>query len=231
MKSIYLSHGDKGGSGKSFMADVIGSFLEMNQIPFLLIEADANENGGQPDVAPKFELSEYAQVASAPISGNGSATDLIAELFTLIEASEVEHVVINTPAGASDVLDDVGELLNLACKELGYRLVVFYSLFKTDVALKQAEKAMKGSLIKNLNELYLVQNEFFGVQKLTSRLSIFESIKVEIIHENVMRLIKADMSLAKALDSLPVLQRIQLNKFFENMKDQGLQSILKLEVN
>lgn len=228
MKTIYLSHGDKGGTGKSFVANTIGSFFEMNKQPFLLIEADANENGGQPDVGPRFELSEYAQVASAPISGAGSSRDLIAQLFELIDSTDVEHIVINTPAGASEVLDDVGELLGMACKELGLRLVIFYSLFKTDVALKQAEKVMHGSLAKYAHEIYLVKNHFFGTAKISKALNSYPVFEFDVIHENVMRLIKEDESLAEALIRLPVLQRIQLNQFFEALKRQDIEIVLQL---
>lgn len=225
MKSIYISHGDKGGCGKSFFATIIASKLSEQKIPFLLVEADANLAGGQPDVAPRFENDLYAQVVRAPISGQAAAEDLIADLFEVIEQSDVEHVVINTPAGASEVLEQVGELIGLACQNLGYRLVIFYNLFKTDVAVKQAETVLKGKLAEYATEFYFVKNEFFGIAELTELMNKKPSFTVPFLNKNVTDRLEANQSLVDA-KRFQIMQKIQVEQFYNNLEQQGLFRVL-----
>ncbi|QBZ82749.1 protein mobD [Hydrogenovibrio crunogenus] len=228
-KTIYISHGDKGGCGKSLLAMIIASILSVKKMPLLLVEADANQSGGQPDVAPRFENDDYAEVVMAPISGQESAEDLIADLFEIIEQTDVEHIVINTPAGASETLEQVGELIGLACKSLGYRLVIFYNIFKTEVAVKQAELVLEGNLVKHADELYLVKNAFFGIPELSSRISLLESFEIPVLHKNVMEKLGDRQNFAKALKTFPIMQRIQVEQFFKSLQNQGFFEVLKLE--
>jgi hypothetical protein len=229
MKNIYISHGDKGGCGKSFLANVIASIFSMNEEKFLLVEADANLSGGQPDVAPRFEHNPYAEVVMAPISGQESAEDLIADLFEVIEQTEVKHVVINTPAGASETLEQVGELIGLACENLGYRLVVLYNLFKTEVAVRQAQAVLNGKLVEYATEFYFVKNEFFGAPSLPGHMDSLPSLTVPMLHKNVMDRLGDKQGLADALKSLSIMQKIQLEQFLNSLRKQGLFEILNCE--
>lgn len=229
MKSIYFIHGDKGGCGKSFFATAIGSLFEQAQVPFLIVEADANDSGGQPDVAPRFENSSYSQVMKAPISGEGSTQDLIADLFEAIEQTDVEHVIVNTPAGASEHLEKVGELIGMAAQSLGYRLLIFYNLFKTDVALSRAVSVKNGSLAKFADEFYLVKSEFFGVPETPSELRKLHSIIVPVLHKNVMDKMASNQNLHDVLSSFFIMQRIQVEQFLNSLRGQGLLEILTIE--
>lgn len=67
-KTIIISHGDKGGCGKSHVAMVVGSELAKTNTPMLIIDADAIENGdgGDGDVAGRF--GSYAQSSVQSIS-------------------------------------------------------------------------------------------------------------------------------------------------------------------
>ena len=226
IKTIFISHGDKGGCGKSFLSTVIGSTLEFKEQKFLLVEADASEGGGQPDVAPRFLESKYAEVVKAPISGGAESVDLIAELFELIEQSDAEFVVINSPAGASQVLETVGQLITEACRQLDYRLVIFYNLFKTEVALAQAEKVINGDLVGGADEFYLVNNQFFGTPVLSGKLEQIPTLTLPVLHKNVVDRISSDTSFADAIDYLPTMQKIQLQQFFSKLMDQGLANVL-----
>lgn len=224
-KSIYISHGDKGGCGKSMLAMTIASILSINKEHFLLVEADSNLNGGQPDVSPRFEDDRFAEVVMAPISGQESAQDLITDLFDIIEQTDVKHVVINTPAGASEQLEQVGSLVGLACANLGYRLVVFYNIFKTEVAVRQAQSVLKGKLAEYANEFYLVKSDFFGAPS-SHLISSLPSLTMPILHKNVMDSLGDRKNLAEALETFPILRKIQVEFFLKTLSDQGLNSVI-----
>lgn len=226
MKSIYISHGDKGGCGKSLWAMIVASILSVKKERFLLVEADANLSGGQPDVGPRFEHDSYADVVMAPIAGQESPEDLIADLFEIIEQTDAEHIVINTPAGASETLEKVGELIGLACQTLGYRLVVFYNLFKTEVAVKQAEAVLNGKLAEYTTEFFFVKNEFFGIPELSELMNTIPSFTISVLHKNVMERLSDKQNFAEALTTFPVLQRIQVEQFFKELQNQGLFDVL-----
>lgn len=226
-KTIYISHGDKGGCGKSFLAMYIASLFEMYEAPYLLVEADASQSGGQPDVAPRFENSKYGQVVRAPISGKGSAEDLIADLFEVVQQSDVEHVVINTPAGASEQLEQVGELVGMACQGLGYRLVIFYNLFKTDVAVEQAENILYGRLAEYADEFYFVKNDYFGIPDLSLAMQEIPSFTFPVLHKNVMDRLKSNQNLSDGIKEFPMMQKIQIEQFVKSMKQQGFLEVLQ----
>lgn len=222
MKKIIISHGDKGGCGKSMVATILGSFFELKGVPFLLIEADAEESSGQPDVAPRFQDSSFGTVVTVPLSGKKAATDLIADLFDIIEQSESNYIVINTPAGASAILQDVSELIGEASAALGYELIIFYSLFKTDAALKLSERVLEGKLASYSSEFIFVKNEFFGIPELNHKLKKVPCVTIQTLHRNVLDRVKSDQNFSDAINKLGVLQQIQIHQWFRGMEVSGL---------
>uniref|UniRef100_UPI0005C964E0 hypothetical protein n=1 Tax=Thiomicrospira microaerophila TaxID=406020 RepID=UPI0005C964E0 len=227
-KHIYISHGNKGGTGKSFLAVMIGSIYELYDIPFLLIDTDANQVGGQPDVGPRFERSSKAQVVYAPLTGEDSAEDLLAELFEIIENYRGEHIILNTPAGASEQLERVGELIGMTCSDLEIDIHVFYNVFNSTLAVKQAEDLLTGSIARYATDYYIVKNKFFGLPQLTPALEKLPCFTLPIIHSNVIDRLNQNENFAQILSTLPAFQRAQLSQAFTNLANNGFLTALNI---
>ncbi|WP_440998133.1 hypothetical protein [Arhodomonas sp. SL1] len=165
-KTLIISHGDKGGCGKSTVATIIGSRLLEKGTPFVLIEADAGEgSGGQPDVAPRFTGRDNVQVTEMSMRQEGRhVEDMIAKMFGAIENWEQEYILMNTPANASATLEYVGDLIAAAVEEMGIDLRVAYSFDRSDAAVANAAAAAKGHILRAATHAAFVVNEHFGIE-------------------------------------------------------------------
>lgn len=230
-KKIIVSHGNKGGCGKSVVSNTVCSFFETHEIPFLLVEADANEKGGQPDVGPLFIESEYGSVISAPLQGDKTPVDMIADIFDIIEGSSAQYVVINTPAGASAALDEVGDLISDVAEGMGYDIIILYSLFNSPMAIVQAKKVLEERLARDARHFLFIKNEFFGIPDLSLEptLCSVPSVTLKVLHQNLMSKIQQNQSLAVALNELPLVQKIQLKQWFNDLIEQGFFTLITEE--
>ena len=233
-KTIIISNGDKGGCGKSTISNVLASKAVENGSKVLIVEADSSTGGGQPDVAPRFEgKHENIEVLVSPISANkADSADLIADIFEMIEDSEASVVVINTPAGASESLNAVGDVIAEACTDLNYALNIAYSLHDSKVALNGATDFCNSDFKKGANKIILVQNENFNPVDLSG----FNVLKKERMVK-VPKLLKSaieridnetsfyDVSIEPSL--LPALSRASFKKWMRQLDDCGIYDLLE----
>ena len=142
MKTIFFSHGDKGGVGKSFVAAVAADALLQRGHKVAIIESD----GGTPDVLVRFRAS--AQVGQIAIGKAGTAENAVGAISNWLEihGSDVEVVVVNLPANASDFLDGSADILLEVSEALGFQPKIAWSLGKTDIAAYALKKSLDEGL-------------------------------------------------------------------------------------
>ncbi|UEO00463.1 hypothetical protein A9R16_003415 [Acidiferrobacter thiooxydans] len=146
MKKIIISHGDKGGVGKSIVATVLVEVLVTGGHPVALIEGDAS----QPDVGMRYIGHEDRGISlgALPLSRAGAADAAVADLSYYLEKSAADRdVIINLPAGAGETLDGLAESLAAVADALGFDLYATYSLGKGEAPAKGLAKSLESGLM------------------------------------------------------------------------------------
>jgi hypothetical protein len=158
--AIYLSHGEKGGVGKSRLAMILIDYLiKKNVRPVVLIEGDKS---GQ-DVGAKYEgIIETGFI-------NLNRPDNMHEAFSNLgnwieEHADGKDVVINLPGQASDTLDKFADLLVNVMEMAGHDLTVFYSLGTLDMHVNNLVQSMTtGAMsVVPIERQIVVMSEFLG---------------------------------------------------------------------
>ncbi|MHB1737073.1 MAG: hypothetical protein ACYCQM_10980 [Acidithiobacillus sp.] len=123
MKHLVISHGDKGGVGKSIfsmLAVEFGLFAERN---VAIVEGDTKIG----DVKARYE--NVVSVLSVNLDKSGKdAENAIATLFGHLEALDSDFVVMNAPANAHKALDSYAELIVPVARELGFQICVAWMI-------------------------------------------------------------------------------------------------------
>jgi hypothetical protein len=123
MKHLVISHGDKGGVGKSIfsmLAVEFGLFAERN---VAIVEGDTKIG----DVKARYE--NVVSVLSVNLDKSGKdAENAIATLFGHLEALDSDFVVMNAPANAHKALDSYAELSVPVARELGFQICVAWMI-------------------------------------------------------------------------------------------------------
>lgn len=122
MKSIFVATGDKGGIGKSTVAEVMAEHAARRYGGVLVVEGDALIT----DVAPRAVHVDGASVVTVDLARQDASEDAITALFSVIEerSADIDHVVINTPASVSSTIDRQADLIRPICDEMGMTLIV-----------------------------------------------------------------------------------------------------------
>lgn len=168
MSTLILSHGDKGGVGKSTVAITIASRLYEQGAHIGIIEADATGGksnvGGMPDVGPRF-ASRINQIATLPLQDTGrDAEQSVARMIQVIEHWDCDYIIMNTPANASTTLeqDNIGSMMAALLGEIGINIRVTYSLFPSQRSTVTAGKAASGHIMSAASHAALILNEYLG---------------------------------------------------------------------
>lgn len=140
---LFISHGDKGGTGKSMAAAIMLDHLLATGAPVLLIEGDP----AIPDMALRFR---GAAVPTELVNLNraGDAETSFNKLGNILEAAAAanQHVVVNMPAGAGDTVDELAPVLSEIVSAVGYELVVTFSIgphrTSTDALIKSLARGL-----------------------------------------------------------------------------------------
>lgn len=141
---LFVSHGDKGGVGKS-MISAFAVERSLQKSTCVLIEADST----QPDLGERYAHDPSILIASLSLNRAGDSENAISKLGVFLEGAgkNSNHIVINLPAGAGGTLDSNADMIRAIADELGYRLVVTYGLEKDRVATEAMLKSLKSGLL------------------------------------------------------------------------------------
>lgn len=127
-RMLFISHGDKGGVGKSVLSMLVVEKMLADGLAPWIVEADPR----QPDIGARY--AGICDVAGLPLNRAGDAENALAAFGERLETANADHVVVNLPAGAGETLDEVAGIIRDLADALEYRLVVSYSLEKNRVA-------------------------------------------------------------------------------------------------
>lgn len=147
MATIYISHGDKGGVGKSVVSMFLVEALLADNKHVALVEADPT----QPDLADRYAGDDGIQVGALSLNAAGDAENALSRFGDWLEASaRGRDVVVNLPAGAGETLDSLGDLIAALADALGLGLTVVYSLEKNRVAADACARSFGGGLMSHV---------------------------------------------------------------------------------
>jgi len=123
MKNLIISHGDKGGVGKSIFSMLAVEYGLYRERGVAIVEGDTQIG----DVKSRYE--NVVPVLSVNLDKSGKdAENAIATLFGHLEALESDFVVMNAPANAHKALDSHAELIAPVAQELGFRICVAWMI-------------------------------------------------------------------------------------------------------
>jgi hypothetical protein len=140
---IYISHGEKGGVGKSRLAMVLVDYLiKLNERPVVVVEGD--KTGA--DVGLRY--AGMVDTGFINLNRPDAMEDAFSNLGNWIEQNaENKDVVINLPGQASDTLDKFADLLADTMDMIGHQIVVFYSLGIMDMHIDNLQKSLTDGLM------------------------------------------------------------------------------------
>ena len=105
IKTLFISHGGKGGVGKSYMACAGTEAMLAAGCHVTIVEADPT----QPDVAARYLNDPDVTVGALSLNRAGDAENSVSEFGEWLEQKGGDHVVVNLPAGAGETLDALGD--------------------------------------------------------------------------------------------------------------------------
>lgn len=157
---IYISHGEKGGVGKSRLAMVLIDYLlKRNDRPVVLVEGDKT---GQ-DVGERY--ADIIETGFINLNRPEAMLEAFSNLGNWIEEhADKKDVVVNLPGQASDTLDKFADLLASTMEMAGQKIVVFYSLGMLDLHVNNLVDSLKNGLmsVAPLERQVIIMSEASG---------------------------------------------------------------------
>jgi hypothetical protein len=121
MKKLIISHGDKGGVGKSIFAMLAVDYALHRKMPVAVVEGDVKIG----DVGKRYDGVQNVSTLRLDLDKSGrDAENAITTLFRHLEESESEIVVMNSPANAKKALDSNAEIIVPVARDLGFEICV-----------------------------------------------------------------------------------------------------------
>lgn len=153
MATIYVSHGDKGCIGKSYLSSVITDYILLRRrLPVLAVDGDMSIDGSvsNADFIARFANHPDVYTQSVSLNDPRSGIDAIYKLMDKIAdslgdgAQTVPDIVINTPANfAHTFTADVQRLIATMAEDYGMGIRVIYSIGQTALAIAGAESFIR----------------------------------------------------------------------------------------
>lgn len=142
-KQLVVTHGDKGGVGKSTMSFVVIERALDEGKNVLVIEGDLRIG----DVGIRYQNVDGVQVEGVNLDASGGeAENSVADLFDKIEQGNADLVVINTPANAAKSLDANADIIVPGAQELGYEVLVAWMIGPDEASSRLAGKSQLAEL-------------------------------------------------------------------------------------
>ncbi|MBU2755298.1 hypothetical protein HFU84_12100 [Acidithiobacillus sp. CV18-2] len=143
---MFVSHGDKGGCGKSYVSTIVVEHLLNAGNQVALVEADPT----QPDVGKRYLDDADVEIGTLSLNRAGDAENALSEFGAWLETADRDFVVVNLPAGAGETLDNQGDLMRDLADSLGYRMIVSYALEKNRIAAQAMLRSLKSGLLSHI---------------------------------------------------------------------------------
>ena len=164
-RTLYVSHGDKGGVGKSYLSMLAVEYLsQFGHVS--LIEADPT----QPDLGVRYSEMDDVTVGALPLNQAGDAVNALSAFGEMLEISNADLVVVNLPASAGETLDGTAGMIRDLADALGYSLIVTYALEKNRVA----SDALIRSIAKGLLSVVDTDKRFVAYPEYKGKVETFD---------------------------------------------------------
>ncbi len=138
MKKIIISHGDKGGVGKSMFASLALEYIISRGQKVTLVEGDPNIG----DVARRYAGVDGINVLGVNLDKSGvDAENAINALFSEIETLDSDYVVINSPANAAKTIDFHSDLIVPVAHDLGFEVLVAWMVGQGEESASLSSKS------------------------------------------------------------------------------------------
>ena len=235
---LFISHGDKGGTGKSMAAALALDHLHASGVPVLLIEGDA----GIPDLAHRFR--DIIPLKTVNLNRSGDSETSFNKLGNALEAASTagQHVVINMPAGAGDTIDSLAPVLAEVVADVGFDLVVSFAIgphrTSTDALLKSLHGGLMSVVAPNrrsvLLPLFLGQSTSFDWGKAANRIAFLDTggkeaaipaLRPDDLRDKVLALPGTFQSIAANREHLTLTERALFKRWLA-MATEAMASIL-----
>jgi hypothetical protein len=184
-KAYYYVTGGKGGIGKSTVALALTDYLaSYGQV--LLIDTDptnADSSASYKDGKDANVTAIRANIRSEDSSGQIDPSGLF-ETLNKAESEAVNSVVVDAPAGDSNLLANAGEVITSACKQAGIQSYFVWLVDSNDRTPVNALHAAWDS-IKDADKIVLVKNyrkgnnfEFFDGSKTIAGITSASNVQI-----------------------------------------------------
>lgn len=176
-KTLFVSHGDKGGVGKSVVSTLAVEHM-LKRGPVAVIESDPT----QPDVGKRYAGDPDIILGTLSLNRAGDSENALQRFGEWLETSNCDRVVVNLPAGAGETLDSMADLLRSLADGLGYRLVVTYALKNNKLANEMMIRSLKEGLLSVVEpeNRYVIYPAFIGEPEIFDWFRSNERKEIEI---------------------------------------------------
>ncbi|MHB8258425.1 MAG: P-loop NTPase family protein [Acidiferrobacterales bacterium] len=160
-KQIIFSHGTKGGVGKSVVSAVTSERVLSTGAPITIVEGDPSIR----DVLTRYVGVPGVTSAFLSLNVSGDANNAVGDLAAYLEQNMPDTMVVNLPAGASETVDGLGDLIRGVADALDYDLKVVYSLDTVKAAALDLKKSFESGLMSVVEPHFRAVNypQFKGV--------------------------------------------------------------------
>ena len=136
MKHLVISHGDKGGVGKSIFSMLAVEFGLFSGRNVAIVEGDTKIG----DVKARYE--NVVSVLSVNLDKSGKdAENAMATLFSHLEALQSDLVVMNLPANSHKAIDAYAEIITPVAQELGLQICVAWMIGRESSSATMANES------------------------------------------------------------------------------------------
>jgi hypothetical protein len=153
---LMISHGDKGGTGKSMLSALLVDYLLAQGRKVNILEGDL----GQPDIALRF--AQHVEVGAINLNQAGAADAAVTKFGEWLEAQTAQMIVVNLPAGAGDTLDGLADVLVDVAEELGHQVTVIYSVGAYETSTKGLLRSWDNGILGCAQHRFIALPEFLG---------------------------------------------------------------------
>jgi len=156
MKKMIVTHGVKGGVGKSMMSSLLVDYALVNkkEDKILILEAD----GLVPDVGKRYAKIVKSKVA--PVLDTESLYRLLAD----VENEDIQNadtIILNLPANSQAIDECADEFIEIM-HELDFEVRTIFMIAETEDSAQLANKSLESGLVKHSDCALAVVNQKHG---------------------------------------------------------------------
>uniref|UniRef100_UPI00289CC398 ParA family protein n=1 Tax=Candidatus Igneacidithiobacillus taiwanensis TaxID=1945924 RepID=UPI00289CC398 len=140
---LIISHGEKGGVGKSTFASIVVEAAINSGKKIAVVDADPRSGDVElSDVAARYTNVPDCQAIRLSLAKSGAdAADAVSQLFEHVEQIDYDFIVINSPPNSYESLEENAEIIADVAHELGYEIGIGWLLGTEDVSAIMATQS------------------------------------------------------------------------------------------